>query len=78
MMTAEERASRASRLRELLEHGDVLDAFASIEDELTEEWKVAQKTEERENLWQSIRVLGMLRTRLGQWSHADISAIRRA
>ena len=77
ILTVEQRNARASRLRELLENDDVKDAFATIEAELTEEWKNTFDANERENLWRTIRVMGMLQSRLGSWSHADLSAIKR-
>jgi hypothetical protein len=76
-MIAEERNARASRLRELLEHQDVKDAIASIESDLTKAWRACHDTQERENLWRSQHILGLLTQRLATWTNADIVAIRR-
>ena len=76
-MTAEERAARASRLRALLEDADVRDAFASVEEDLIAAWRGCFDAMERDNLWRAQHALGLLRSKLGAWAQADVSALRR-
>ncbi len=80
-MTPEERRARGFRLAALLEDGDVRDLLNDIEKTFTDEWKAAQTAQERENCWQAVRVLGLLRQHMAAVASGEkdkVSAIRRA
>jgi len=77
-LTAEQRAARAARLRVLLAEADVRDAFAAVEEDLVAAWRSCFDAAERDNLWRAQHALGLLRSKLGAWAQADISAMRRA
>lgn len=82
-MTPEERRVRASRIRELLQHDEVNNAFTDIEAQFVEQWKDAFDAKERDNLWQAVRILRQLRQHLGALSSEGrlereaVTAIRR-
>lgn len=77
-MSAEQRALRAVAVRELLNDQNVQDALASIEGDLTAEWKAARTPEERENLWRAVNIMERLKTWLQSAASADLIALRRA
>ena len=74
----EERARRAVAVRALLDDRNVRDAFASIEADLTAEWKRARTTEERENLWRAVDVVERLQAWMRSAASHDLTALRRA
>jgi hypothetical protein len=73
----EERARRAVAVRALLDDRNVQDAFASIEADLTREWKCALTTEERENIWRAVNVMERLQAWLRSAASHDLTALRR-
>ena len=76
-MTSEARAARAMRLRSLLDDQDVKDALATVEADLVAAWQGCFDASERDNLWRAQHALGLLRSKLGAWAQADISALKR-
>jgi hypothetical protein len=77
-MNTEERAARASRLRQQFQDADFNDAYLERDADIIAAWRASRTTEERENLWHAQNELGLLRSKLSTWSQADISALRRA
>lgn len=80
-MSPEERRARAFRVQAMMEDGEITTAFDDIELEFTEEWKRAQSTDERENMWRAIKIVSLVRQRLANYASAasdgSMSAIRR-
>jgi hypothetical protein len=76
-VTIEARAARAARLRGLLDDQDVKDALAAVEADLVAAWQGCFDAAERDNLWRAQHALGLLRSKLGAWAQADISALKR-
>lgn len=79
-MTPAERQSRALSFRAALEDGVVHETLSAIEEQFTKEWKIAASLDERENLWRSIRIIGLMRSHMANIAageHDGISAIRR-
>lgn len=79
-MTPEERRARAFRFHALMEDGEIKDVLADIEKTFTDEWKAAQTANERENCWQAVRVLGLLRQNMAAIANGErdkVTAIRR-
>jgi hypothetical protein len=79
-MTPNERQARALTFRAALEDGVLRETLDAIEEQFTKEWKVAASTDERENLWRSIRIIGLMRSHMASIAageHDGISAIRR-
>jgi hypothetical protein len=74
---SEERARRAVAVRALLDDSEVRDAFASIEADLTAEWKRARTTEERENIWRAVNVIERLQAWMRSAASHDLTALRR-
>lgn len=77
-MTPEQRALRAVAVRALLDDQNVKDAFASIEQDLTDEWKRTFDTVERDNLWRAINVMERLKSWLISAASHDLTALKRA
>ena len=75
---SEERARRAVAVRALLDDPNVQDAFASIEADLTAEWKRARTTEERENVWRAVNVIERLQAWMRSAASHDLTTLRRA
>ena len=73
----EERARRAVAVRALLDDRNVRDAFASIEADLTSEWKRARTSEERENIWRAVNVIERLQAWMRSAASHDLTALRR-
>ena len=65
-MTPEQAIYRANRAKEVLENETYIEAFALIEQELTEQWKSspARDRDARESLWLMQRLLGKLKVTL--------------
>lgn len=65
-MTPEQAIYRANRAKEVLENETYIEAFALIEQELTEQWKSspARDAEGREKLWLMQRLLAKLKVTL--------------
>ena len=65
-MTPEQAIYRANRAKEVLENETYIEAFALIEQELTEQWKSspARDQEGREKLWLMQRLLAKLKVTL--------------
>lgn len=65
-MTPEQAIYRANRAAEVIENEAYIDAFAQIEQELTDQWKAspARDAEGREKLWLMQRLLGKLKLAL--------------
>jgi hypothetical protein len=76
-MTPDQRAMRAVAVRALLEDQNVRDAFASIEADLTDEWRRCRDAAERENLWRAVNVMERLKTWLHSAASGDLAALRR-
>ena len=76
-MTPGQRAQRAVAVRALLENQNVRDAFASIETDLTDEWRRCRDAAERENLWRAVNVVERLKTWLQSAASGDLTALRR-
>lgn len=76
-MTPEQRALRAVAVRALLDDQNVKDAFASIEQDLTDEWKRTFDTVERDNLWRAINVMERLKSWLTSAASHDLTALKR-
>ncbi|WP_423016881.1 hypothetical protein [Undibacterium sp. Di27W] len=66
MSTYEQRVHAASRAREVLENEAYQQAFADIENEVTEKWKnsPARDAEGREKLWMYLAMLKKLKSQL--------------
>ena len=77
-MTPEGRHARAARLRELRSHDDIKDAIESVKDDIRAEWERTFVPSERENLWNALQGVERVWSRIAEWSHADLSAIKRA
>ena len=77
-MTPEQRAQRAVAVRALLDDANVRDAFASIEADLTAEWKRSFDPAERETLWRAVNVMERLKTWLHSAASHDLAALKRA
>jgi hypothetical protein len=77
-VTAEELNARSIAIRSLLEDPNIQDAFAAIENDLLAEWRRAQTTEERENMWRAVNVMERLKTWLDSNASHDLTALRRA
>ena len=77
-MTPEQRALRALTVKSLLADPDIQAAFASIEQDLTDEWKRAFTVDERENLWRALNIIERLKTWLNSSASGDLTALRRA
>ena len=62
-MTPEQAIYRANRAKEVIENESYIDAFALIEQELTDQWKLspARDQDGREKLWLMQRLLGKLK-----------------
>ena len=65
-MTPEQAIYRANRAKEVLENETYIEAFALIEQELTEQWKSspARDQDGREKLWLMQRLLAKLKVTL--------------
>lgn len=83
-MTAEERAARGARMRELMQGGEIEESLSNIEAQLSDEWKRTFDPAQRENLWRTVRVLELLRADIGQimgdgkMAQHQLSALKRA
>ncbi len=79
-MTPNEIDARAAVFRGALEDGVISEVLNEMEQQFTDEWKRCRDALERDNLWRSVMILGMLRQRLGVIANSsgDLSAIRRA
>lgn len=76
-MTPAERAQRAVSVRALLADPNIQHAFASIEADLTAEWKRAHDVGERENLWRAVNIMERLKTWMQSAASHDLTALRR-
>lgn len=76
-MTPDQRAQRAVGVRALLDDQNIKDAFASIEADLTDEWKRCHIPAERENLWIALNVMERLQVWLRSAASHDLTALRR-
>ena len=76
-MTPEQRAARAVAVRALLEDQNVKDAFASIEQDLMDEWKACHDSLQRDNLWRAVQIVGKLQTWLRSAASHDLTSLRR-
>lgn len=76
-MTPEERGLRAVAVRQLLADQNIKDAFASIERDLTDEWKATHDPDQRENLWRAVNVMERLKTWLHTSASGDLTALKR-
>jgi hypothetical protein len=82
-MTPEERAARAVEIRELVRDGVFGEMMDEIERQFIAEWKVAATDRERENCWYAVKVLTLLRQKVGAQSSEinmkghDVAEIRR-
>lgn len=63
-MSREARADRAVRIRELMQTGEIDEAFDAIEAQTVESWKVTFDPLERDNLWRLSQVIRLLRQNL--------------
>ena len=77
-MTPEERAARAIAVRNLLDDPNIKDAFASIEQDLTEEWKRTFDAGERDNLWRTLNIMERLQQWLRTAASHDLAALKRS
>ena len=77
-MTSEQRARRAVAVRALLDDPNMKEAFASIEADLTAEWKRSFDPAERENLWRAVNIMERLKTWLHSAASHDLAALKRA
>jgi hypothetical protein len=75
-VTSEQRAARAVSIRALLDDPNIKDAFASIEADISEEWRRTFDPAERENLWRAINIMDRLKTWLV--SNSSLTEIKRA
>lgn len=67
-MTPEERAARGIRARLFLEQAEVQQAFADIEQDITDEWKSAFSWWGQIKKWHELRGLTRLRDRLNNYA----------
>jgi hypothetical protein len=74
---AQARVRRAAAVRALLGDARVREAFATIEADLTAEWKRSHSAEERENMWRAVQVMERLKTWLHSAASHDLAALRR-
>lgn len=72
-MSAEQRAIKAARFRQLSEDGALLELFDGVEKSIADEWKRTFDAVERDNLWRSIQVLNKLRQCLQSGISAGLS-----
>lgn len=77
-MSPEERNARSIGIRALLDDANVQAAFDAIEADMTEEWRRAQTTDERENMWRAVNTIERLKTWLHSNASHDLTALRRA
>jgi hypothetical protein len=76
-LTDAEKAARAARIKDLLDHPEVKAAFAYVEDSFIGEWRRAQTSAERENMWLALQIVERVRTWMLSTSSGDLTAIRR-
>lgn len=76
-MSPEEKAGRASRINEFLDHPEVKAGFDFITEEFVREWRTAQTVEERENMHRALRIMENLQTWMRSTSSGDLAALRR-
>lgn len=67
-MNKEERASRAIRLREIMEDGDLKAAFQSVIDTHTEKWIAAECANERNDLWHIVKAVRLVQQEIATLS----------
>jgi hypothetical protein len=77
-LTSDQRAHRAVAIRALVNDPNVKEALAAIEADLVAEWKSSRTTEERENCWRAIDVMGKLKAWLNSAQSHDLTALRRS
>lgn len=77
-MSPEERVARAIRVKALLDDPDIKAALATIEAEMTEEWKKTHDAAERDNLWRAVNVMHRLEAWMRSAASHDLSALKRA
>ena len=76
-MTPAERAQRAIAAKALLDDPLMQEAFASIEQDLTDQWKACGDPAERDNLWRTVNVMELLKVWLRSAASHDLAALRR-
>lgn len=76
-MSPEEKAARASRIKEFLDNPEVKEAFAYVEKTFVDTWKAAQTPAERENMWLALQIVERVKTWMQSTSSGDLVAIRR-
>lgn len=72
-----EKATRAARIKELLDHPEVKAAFAYVEETFIGEWRRAQTPAERENMWLALQIVERVRVWMQSTSSGDLTAVRR-
>ena len=68
---------RAVACKALLDDPNVKDAFASIEADLTDEWRRCFDAGERDNLWRALHIIDRLKVWLASSAAHDLTALRR-
>lgn len=79
-MTPAERQSRAITFRAAMEDGILSECLSSVENQFMNEWKVTFSSEERENIWRTIRVIQLMRSHMASIVAGErdgIAAIKR-
>jgi hypothetical protein len=77
-VSAAERAQRAVACKALLDDPNIKDALASIEADITAEWRRCHDQAERDNLWRALNIMDRLQVWLRSSASHDLTALRRA
>jgi hypothetical protein len=80
-MTPEQRRVRASRIRELMQDGEIAAAFDDVKAQFVSQWETCRDAAERDNLWRAVDVVNRVRGSLAAMAAGEpdgsVSAIRR-
>ena len=77
-MSPQEREAKTLEYYAFLEDAPVMESLDTIEAQFVTEWKSCQDGHERDNLWRTVRIIGMLKQQMRSIaSGASVTSIRR-
>lgn len=80
-MTPEQRRVRASRVRDMMDDGEIGAAFDDVKAQFISQWEACRDAHERDNLWRAVDILNQVRGRLAAMAAGEpdgsVTAIRR-